>query len=237
MNDPEFDPYLPPRAPVGFPKQKSGSTEGIDGNPWLTVWTQPRATIRGIVESDPTKNVLLLSAIYGIATTINNAMSKNGGDALSMPALIAVFLIGGLIGGLLWNVVWGAIMLWTGRWLGGQATYTETRAALAWGAVPYTVILVLSCGMMIVFGLDLFRSVDIETVPLLPVALIGLGLVQVVLGIWSAVLMIKCLAEVHQYSAWRSFGAMILGGFLVGGIVVLIVLAVVIPFSVMKAGG
>ena len=32
-------------------------------NPWITIWTSPRKTIRAIVETNPKKDFLLLAAI------------------------------------------------------------------------------------------------------------------------------------------------------------------------------
>jgi len=40
-------------------------------NPWLSIWIKPRATIRWIVNTDPTQQVILLAALGGIAQTLD----------------------------------------------------------------------------------------------------------------------------------------------------------------------
>jgi Yip1 domain len=237
MHDPDFDPYLPPRAPVGFQSVKAAPTDGIDGNPWLTVWTRPRGTIRRIVDTDPGRNVALLSIIYGMSQTMNRAMQRDLGDQVSLPVLVLTFLIGGSLGGLLWNVMFGALLRWTGSWIGGVATFGETRAALAWGSVPHLPIVLLMVALMAVFGQDLFRSEVANLGTEKGILLVVVGLAQVVLGIWSAVLMVKCLAEVHRFSAWKSLGAFLLAGVLVLVVAVVFVLLGMAFFMVPNAGG
>ena len=33
---------------------------------------------------------------------------------------------------------------------------------------------------------------------------------QLILGVWAVVVMLKCLGEAHRFSAWRALGAFIL---------------------------
>src|SRR5258708_2429942 len=113
MHDPDFDPYLPPRAPVGTLRKKPAGTESVEGNPWLTVWTRPRGTIRSIVDSDPSRSVILLSVIAGITSTLGNAISKDSGDQMSLSFIIGLALIGGSIGGIFGNLLFGALFRWT----------------------------------------------------------------------------------------------------------------------------
>ena len=54
--------------------------------------------------------------------------------------------------------------------------------------------------------------------PVLGLALMATGLIEIVLGIWCIVTMLKCLGEVHEFSAWRALGS-----------ILLVVLVIVVP--------
>ena len=235
MHDTDFDPYLPPRAPVGLLPSKSHDTDAIHGNPWLTVWTRPRSTIRGIVDTDPTRSVMLLAAITGISSTLNNSLRKNPGDVLSLPAILGVALIGGPLFGIIGNRIGGAMVRKAGSWIGGVATAEECRAAIAWASVPQAVNLILILGLIAVFGNDLFRSAGLEDAGASgAVLLLAVALAQVVLGIWSGVLTLKCVGEVHRFSAWKALGTFLLLSLVVIGVILLIVAAVVALVAIMK---
>ena len=236
MNDPDFDPYLPPRAPVGKQRPEMfGTAEAIDGNPWLTIWTRPRGTIRSIVDTDPTRSVVVLAMIYGISSTLSRALQNDQGDKLSLPAIIGLALIGGSIGGVIGNYVVGALVRWVGGWFGGVASSEECRAAMAWGSVPHVVNLALMAVLIVVFGQDLFKAAALEGVGNeKAILLIGVGLAQITIGIWSAVLSIKCVAEVHRFSAWKALGTFLLMFLVLIGVILVIVMAVFALMAVMK---
>jgi hypothetical protein len=59
-------------------------------------------------------------------------------------------------------------------------------------------------------------------------------LAQIVLAIWSAVLTIKTVAEVHRFSAWKALGTFLLLSLVAIGIILLIVVGVLGLTSIMK---
>ena len=54
-------------------------------NPWLSIWTKPRATIQQIIDTNPKRFVLLISAIAGISNTLDRASMKSIGDSVELP--------------------------------------------------------------------------------------------------------------------------------------------------------
>jgi hypothetical protein len=238
MNDPDFDPYLPPRAPVGLPKKAYGGAEVPEGSPWLNIWIRPRGTIRGIVDSDPTQNVILLAMLGGVSNGLTRLFQSRPGDDLPVAGLLIGGLIGGSIGGILGIYLMGLLVRWTGNWLGGTADGAEVRAALAWSSVPLVALLPVQLVAMAILGQDFFRAngpenPDIQT----SLVMVALGLAMMVLGLWSAFLNIKCVAEVHRFSAWRSLGALLLVGVLVFAVVFLIVALFLGLGMAMRGGG
>jgi Yip1 domain len=224
VHDPDFDPYLPPRAPVGFSKPEKtrggNHAEHVDGNPWLTMWTQPRGTIRTIVDTDPSRSVLVLAMIYGFSSTINQWLSMNTSDTVPLPLLLGIALVVGAIFGVIGNWVAAVLVRWTGSWLGGMATLQECRAAIAWGSIPCLANLAIMLGLTAVFGHGLFRSGGIDDDKMAhAILLMTVGLGQITLGIWMLVLTLKAVGEVHEFSAWKALGAFILVGLVLAGII------------------
>jgi len=60
--------------------------------------------------------------------------------------------------------------------------------------------------------------------PLLKAAYVAFGYFHIVAAIWSFVILLKCLSEVHGFSVWRSFFTTIL-----------VILVVAIPILVILA--
>lgn len=114
-----------------------------------------------------------------------------------------------------------------------MASSQEARAAIAWGQLPSACSLVLWVPLLLLIGNEMFTTEMAATEEDLVVAfvLMGIGLVQVVLGIWQIVLLTKCLAEVHQFSAWKGLGALILAGLLVFMIVIVPLIVLIVLMS------
>ncbi len=199
------------------------------GNPWITIWIKPRATIRQILDTDPKRMVLWLAIAGSFAAGLERASIQNLGDKLPIPAILILSALGGLVGGPLTLYLGGALLKWTGRWIGGQATAPEVRAALGWANVPLIWGLLLWIPEGALLGPELFTSQAtriIEGNPSLGIALMGLGVVEVVLGIWGFVVLLKCLAEAERFSAWKGLGNLLLAGGIVVVPLILITLLV-----------
>jgi hypothetical protein len=186
----------------------------VIGNPWATIWTRPRATIRRIVESDVGYQVTFLAILSGALIWLERRWS-NPSTAAAFPMLVVIAVIVGAVLGIIELYVNGALLKWAGAALGGVGSYAEVRAALAWSRVP--VIVAVSIGVLaILLGTD---------GPMLGVESSGSGasllLLHGALVTWGFVVMLKCIGEVHRFSAWRALGSILLIA------VVLVLIAVV----------
>lgn len=184
------------------------------GNPWIALWIKPRATIRKILDTDPKRMVLWLAMAGGFASGLDQASIRNLGDQFPLAAILAYSALGGLVGGPLTLYLGGALVKWTGRWIGGQATAPEVRAALGWANIPHIWRLPLWIPQWVLLGPELFTSqaTRIEGNPSLGITLMGLGVVEAVLGIWALVILLKCIGEAERFSAWKALGNLILAG-------------------------
>lgn len=198
-------------------------TESISGHPLLTIWLKPRQTIRSIVDNRPSYLVLILAVIFGINSVIDFAMDRSLGDLFPMLYLLVIFVIAGPLTGLAVVYLGGLILSWIGRLLGGAATPQETRAAVAWSSLPQCIGLGLNGIYMMVFGLEAFTFETPRTdamfasnpnlLSFMGAFLLVLVVLMAVATIWSLVLLVICLAEVHHYSIKRSVVTVFIPGF------------------------
>jgi hypothetical protein len=181
-------------------------------SPWLSIWIEPRGTIRKIVDSDPERHVLLLAVLAGVYRALENAADRAMGDDASLLGILALSLVSGLIGGVISLYIAGAVFTWAGSLFGGEASSEDVRAAAAWSSVPDVVLLIVLLFPMAVFGREWFSSsLNLPDNALIGLWLLGLVGVGIVLTVWKAFLFVKCLAEVHNFSAWRGLAASIVG--------------------------
>jgi len=180
-------------------------------NPWLSMWTQPRATMRQILDTNPDRLVHVLMVIGGIVGALTRAASRNAGDEMSLGVLWSVYGVVGAIGGLVTLYIGGGILTWSGSWLGGRGNFQQIRAALAWAQVPVVWALILLVIELAVFGQEMYTS-KAPTIESNPGLVVTLMLIEVIVAIWGLVILVKCLAEAHGFSDTKALGSIILAG-------------------------
>lgn len=200
---------------------------------WLSIWVNPRATIRRIVIEDPNKNLWTLAAIYGFSSLLNSFQSLALGTMMGIIPIFLIALILSPIWGYIVFNVWSWVISFTGRWLKGQGDFQSIRAAYAWSCVPILITDVLWIFTIIVFGTSLFIPVVSDAVlPTgLAMLLLSVAFIKVVLSIWSLVIYLNALAEVQQFSIFRAIGNVIITFIIVG-----VVLGVVWGISMYALG-
>lgn len=172
------------------------------GNPWLSIWLRPRRTVQGIVDRDPEYLVLPLAMASGVSGALSKASEKNLGDQVGLPLLLGICTFVGVVSGLIGLFLFGFLLRVAGKWLGGTGSSEHLRTAIAWAAVPTVVALLLWIPEFAVFGRDLFSAYT-PNIDAHPFALLGFALLEIVLGIWGLVILVKGVAQVHGFSAWR----------------------------------
>jgi Yip1 domain len=208
-------------------------------SPYLTIWTAPRATIRQIVDRNPHYRVIFLVvlgtevAVAGGFLTGVPAASNELGTSLSPETMqyiwrlvLAAALVVGPLFAILSLYASAALMRWAGGVLGGAATSVEVRAAIAWSSIPSIAAAVINA-----VGL----GAGVISAPMQPQKFEGLrtvtaqfnafSIVLVILAIWGTVIWLKCLGEVHGFSAWRALGASLLGALAAMGALLAVVIA------------
>ena len=191
-------------------------------NPWLSIWTKPRATMQQILATDPQHQVLLLAMLAGVVQVLQRASAKNLGDHFELPYVMLLAAIGGPIAGIITLYISSILLHWTGRFIGGHASSQHIRTAIAWAGVPTICALLLWLPALVLFGQELFTSQTpvIASNPLLAMLLLGFAALKIIIGLWAFVLLLKCIAQAQGFSAWLALGNLVLS-----------VLAIIVPIG------
>ena len=209
--------------------------------PWVAIWMSPRETIKKIVNRDPRHQVIMLGALAGGLAMLNFFLGAALGftpippsarlvSYLPILTLVSPFL--GAVFGLLGLYIGAFLMDWSGRALGGIGNAVTVRAAVAWSQVPQICLAVAM--LLILLGTGVWQAL----VPSLPDPNAASAAaaaaakhftpargVESIISIWSFILMLHCVGEVHRFSAWRALGAFLLPGAIFIGIAVVVKIA------------
>jgi hypothetical protein len=141
------------------------------------IWTQPRAVIREVVTYDASfgQREILLTL-----SGVSGLLALHAGLEMMVLEIILNLIL------LVLSIYSMAVLLWmTGKPMGGKATIMELCSAMTWPMIPA------------IWG-------TLLTIPLLNAEPWG-DVLQGLLYLYSFHIMIQTVAEVQEFSAWRSF--------------------------------
>jgi len=180
---------------------------------FFTIWTEPRATIRRIVDTDPTRNVIALAAIgpgiSALAGQWSRALGSNANLSVLWPLWVAASVVVQAAIGVLFLFIFGAIFKWSGSLLGGVASRVEVRAAIAWSQVP-AIAAELILLLAVLTGVPIPTPTTPGYLPAIDPAFYKVMVVEGVLAVWGFFVSLKCIGEVHRFSAWRALVAVLI---------------------------
>lgn len=158
--------------------------------------------------------LLALSACAGVVQVLDKASNGNAGHQFALPTIVILAIVLGSIFGVISLYLYSALARLTGKWLGGTASYSDVLCAFGWSSLPCVPQLLLWLPILALSGSDMFTEatphID-ESILVALVVTLGGG-AQVVLAIWAAVMLCKCLGEVQGFSAWKALGSLLLAG-------------------------
>src|SRR3990167_2214880 len=171
-------------------------------NPWLSIWSKPKATILQVVSEDPKRGLWILAFVYGVLALFNVSQALALGYVLSLFTILFFSVVLAPIWGIICFWIWSGIVYWVGKLFKGKGNVVLIRAAYAWSCTPLIWSIVLWCVMLFVFGVSLFQNFP-ENYPLLEwqiFLLFGILVVKMIIAVWSFVIFINALAAVQQFS-------------------------------------
>lgn len=172
-------------------------------NPLVSIWLEPRETLRFILSTDEGLFVHTLAILAAITATLSQVAGKGLGDMFALPVILLFAVCGSLILGPLQLYLLSAMVTFTGSFFGGRGRFGEVRAALAWGGLPMVVsLLLLWIPCLLIFGHDMFIS-NYSAIAARP-AMATLAMIAIVLHggliLWTLYITIATVSEAHQVS-------------------------------------
>ena len=159
--------------------------------PFLTIWYQPRQTIRAIVDADPIKHVYPLAMLTGITLMLDNFVENISGSIL---VNLAFLLIGGPIIGIGLLYLSAAIFSTSSAFVRGAGEQKETRTALAWSSIPQITLI----PVYLIYFLLLFFEEGISP-SLFAFLDTSISFLIIIVGLWGFIVFLLCFAEVNRF--------------------------------------
>jgi len=192
--------------------------ELTDREIFMDIWTKPRRVFKFIHKNEYDKHIIKLLILAGITNAFDNISSKSWGDEMSLLGIVALaIIVGGLIGWISYYI-YASLISWTGRWLKGTQDTKALIRIFAYSMFPSICGLSLLAIQLLYFKDDIFFSDDfiIDNLNSLDgIVFWGLGIAQLVLGIWSLVLLTIGISEIQKFPIWKAIINLILPIFVI----------------------
>lgn len=194
-------------------------------NPFLSIWTQPKETVRQFIDHNKLGFSMLLVSIAGIGGVITSLQDSGWFLDLS-PALLAIgILIAGILSGFLNLGLNTLLYTGIGKLYGGHGKLRDMAIAIGPMMIPQIFLLPVLVIYIVIYGQLFFTAPPEFSFTSIPLgAYLLLMLLTAIASIWSIVISSKAIGVVHGFSSLRGFGVFMT----IVGIVILIVLIIVI---------
>lgn len=173
---------------------------------WIAVWLNPRQAIERILAAGLTRPVLLLASVGGASFYVGKFLSLGFTYQVVNWRILLLLTVEGAIFGIISVYLNTFVFSWLGRYLGGCASWFELRVTAAWSALPiifgFLVVVVLLVGSRLVDDVSLIVPSGFL---LLVRAILTIG------DIWSLVVFLVMISQVHRFSVWWAIVTYILG--------------------------
>lgn len=187
-------------------------------NPWRSMWTRPRETIREVAASSSKRSLWALATVYGFSSLLNIFQSMALGHRLGLVPMTVAAVLFAPIWGYVIFAIWSWVTTAIGKLLKGKGEYIPVRAAYAWSCVPLIAIIPIWFLLIVFYGDLLFFDIPESQILEMGQAgfLFALLLGKLILSIWSLVLYVQALSEVQQFSILKAILNMVAAGLLLG---------------------
>ena len=150
------------------------------------------------------------------------AESGSASALLDWHIILAVVLFG-VVAGILGLYIGALFLKWSAKPLGGRASMSAIRAALAWGTAPFA--LGVPICLVILIGLALAGSAGASV-------LITIQVIAAALGLWALILFLIMYRRVQNFGYWRAIASFIFASILILLVPLVIKIFVFQPFDV-----
>ncbi len=188
------------------------------------MWTHPRKTVQSIVLFKPSYRFIFLSAIVGWPPAIQVAQLYALSESLSLPIILLITIAAAPILGAIGIVIFSGVAYFIGKWMGGAASFAETKCAVAWSNIT-GIASVISYAILIAYFKGGWFTPTWVNIPVdRPMAylLFCLFLVQIVSIGWTIYLLVQSVSQVQKFPVWKSVITLALTSLVLWGVIQLL---------------
>ncbi|MFC5603442.1 YIP1 family protein [Sporosarcina koreensis] len=172
-------------------------------NPWASVWLHPRKTVQYVMEYKTGSFVLMIAMVTGIIHFLDQASGNDLFETWNIAAILLVALLAGPIIGVIGLYIASGIYHALSLMLGGMGTSEESRKAFTVSSIIIIIGGLIWIPDLIILGKGNFISDYDFSFGQFGWSIISL-FVNFIVGIWSLVVLIAAISEVHRFSAWKA---------------------------------
>lgn len=171
------------------------------------IWTDPVrvfTVLRHYHINQWTYGLIFLASIVSV---LNTFMRKHYADKYSTAlSFIGMILLGIFFSFFIVNL-YAAMISWTGKWLKGRAGTVAITRVLAFSQLPTITLLFIQIPCVLLFGMELFTTDPYlyNSEVLGQVVTMSWLILSVIMSVWSFILSLTGLAELQNFSLWKSF--------------------------------
>lgn len=174
-------------------------------NPVTSSLMNPRETIRYVLDKDKKLYYWILLYLYGLSLSMDNVARR---DYSLSPIVIVLLFVFAPVSGLISTYFYSWIMSIFGNVFGGKASYEELRISLLWSSVPIMMIIPIAFVTFLGGATNVKHIVYSST--FFTIGYWLLVFVEITIGIWCFVNLVRMVSEVQGFSKTKSFFSIIL---------------------------
>ena len=180
-------------------------------NPLLSIWSQPKNTVQYMLDNKQISYLIFLAALSSFASGFLAFADKGFLVEFSLPVILLLITLLSIVIGVAGLGLSAVIYTWIARLLGGTGTIRNTSYAVAAGAIPTIWTMPLGIIAVILYGKNLFMQPDIFSITNMSTGFYLLyNLILLGISIYGIVILSKGIGLVHNFSALRGFGTIMI---------------------------
>jgi hypothetical protein len=171
------------------------------------IWLSPREVFQFIIEYSYSKHTTVLVILASIARQFDRMALNNKGDESSLGFIILMCILSGVAFGWIYYQILASLVKWTGGWIGGKATDSESVfRVLAYASCPLALTLILLVPEISIFGIEVFKEEGnlYSNGIFSQITFFALLAIKVLLGIATLILTVIGISEVQQFGIGKA---------------------------------
>jgi len=193
-------------------------------NPWVSIWREPRETIKNIVNYYGNKYVLTLAFLTALVYNLNGLNNTTFDVDITLLDIFYPVFLKSLTLGLMAFYFYGFLLYLSGKLFKGEATQSEIYIAMAWSSIPTILGIFLWIPKLMLFGKEwFFENSELWDNPLYLYPALFIIFIDVILLVYGTVIFIIALSEVQGFSKWKAFFNSLFVFIIISGLMLLVV--------------